>query len=117
ASLAAPLVDLKATTPGTPVDGLRQVELTASVLATGTVLDYHWDLDGDGTIDRVTPGPTTTLTVEAPGLAAVAVAARSSLGRIGADVILAVIPGALEAPDVEDASAAQPVEAEPRYTG
>jgi kumamolisin len=65
--LERPTIDLAArqVTPGGSV-----VELAAGmVTGAGTPLEYEWDLDGDGTIDRTTSTPTLTVDYGDPSAA------------------------------------------------
>jgi hypothetical protein len=42
------------------------LDASASVVPGGTITNYEWDFDGDGTYDQATPAPTTTHVYAAP---------------------------------------------------
>jgi PKD domain len=84
------------TAPATAGTG-QTVGLTAAFTdPDSAITGYDWDLDGDGTIDRTTDGPTTTTTYATPGTRKVTVHAndyRGGFGTADATVAVFVPPG------------------------
>lgn len=69
-----------AASPADAVTG-QVVTLTAAVAdPDGTIAEYAWDFDGNGVVDRVTAGQSTTTAYAAPGAYAAGVVARDDRG-------------------------------------
>jgi PGF-CTERM protein len=78
-----PIASLTTSPSPTSVDANTTFNASASTYGNGTISEYRWDFDGDGTVDRTTSGAVTNYTYSTAGNYSPTVTAVGDDGRAG----------------------------------
>jgi PGF-CTERM protein len=80
-----PIANLTTSPSPTSIDANTTFDASASTYGNGTIVEYRWDFDGDGTVDRTTSGAVTNYTYSTAGSYSPTVTAVGDDGRTGTE--------------------------------